>query len=158
MDWAKKLEERLKNKELALKENKKNFHVYQESAVRLFEWIEKKVKAIQQITIYRYMVGETASATSQIKALKLKCLEKYLDFVPEGVNLDSSKGTIRLRHNSRSLAQYTYLHLIVNPDSMASYPENLVWVLNENSSEGFEKLPVFSDEVLERLIERVFLE
>ena len=158
MDWAKRLEERLKNKELALKENKKNFHVYQEAAVRLFERIEKKIKVIEQITIYRYMVGETSSTAGQIKALKLKCLEKYLDFIPEGVNLDNSKGTIRLRHNSRSLAQYTYLNLIIDSQSPSSYPENLIWVLNENSSDSFEKLPVFDDENLERLIERVFLE
>ncbi len=158
MDWAKKLEERLKNKELALKENKKNFYVYQEAALKLFERIEKKVKTIEQISIYRYMVGETSSTPGQIKALKLKCFEKYLDFVPEGVNLDSSKGTIRLRHNSRTLAQFTYLHLVIDNQSESNYPDNLIWVLNEGSSESFENLPLFNDEALEKLIERVFLE
>ena len=104
------------------------------------------------------MVGQSENSAAQIKALKLKCNKKYLDFVPEGINLDRSKGTIRIRHNSRKIGQFSYLHLVVDPSSDIVYPANLIWVLNENSSEDFEKLPVFDASQLERLIELTFLD
>lgn len=158
MDWAKKFEEKLHGQEVAKQEHKKNFDIYQQSATKLYEWIEGKVKKIEKITIIRYMVGQSDTKRVQIRALKLKCYEKFLDFVPEGINLDQSKGTIRIRHNSHSLAQFTYLHLIINPNSKDIYPENLMWVLNESSSEPFTNLPVFDEAKLEYLIERTFLE
>ena len=158
MEWSEKFKQKLYQKELALQENKKNFQVYQNLALELFNFIEQKIKPIEVISTVKYMVGQSENTPVQIKALKLKCNKKYLDFVPEGINLDHSKGTIRIRHNSRAIAQFSYLHLVVDSSSDAVYPANLIWVLNENSSENFEKLPVFDASQLERLIELTFLD
>ena len=155
-EWAEKFRQKLKDKELASLETKKSFQIYQEAALKLFDNIEKKIKEIGVISSVRQMVGEVA--VSSIKALKLKCQDKYLELIPEGINLDESKGRIRIKHNCKLLSQFVYLHLTLDAQSTATYPENLMWVLNEKGTERLEGLPPFNDEMLEHLIEVVFLE
>ncbi len=158
-DWAEQFKNRIKAKEIAKQESKKNFNTYQQSVLKLFDFIESKIKGIDCIHAVRYLVSQSEVTTVQIKALKLQCLEKFLEFVPEGINLDNSKGTIRLRHNTRALSQFIYLHLIVDPNAtQQNYSENLIWVINQEGSENFNTLPRFDAEILERLVELTFLE
>ena len=158
MDWAKEFELKLKTKELARQETKKNFHMYETMTLRLFDEMERKIKKIPSIQIHRYIMAQTESIRPQLKALQLTCFDKRIEFTPEGINLDDSKGTIRIRHNSKNVNKFCYLHLIIDPHSTASYPDNLIWVINENSSQPFERLPPFDDRELEYLVERIFLE
>lgn len=157
-DWADQFRNKLKVKEIARQESKKNFQVYQQTVLRLFETIESKVKNIESIRVQRYLGSQSEVTPLQIRSLKLQCLEKYLEFVPEGINLDDSKGTIRLRHNCASLSQFIYLHLTIDPNSNQTYPDNLMWVINEEGATTFDDLPRFDDATLERLIELTFLE
>jgi hypothetical protein len=115
------------------------------------------MKQVDAISTLRYMVGE--SGGNAIKTLKLKCQDRFLEFSPEGINLDNSRGRIRVKHNAtRTLPPFVYLHLVVDLQSNAPYPENLVWVWNEKNAENFDSLPPFNDEVLEHLVETIFLE
>lgn len=157
-DWADLFRDKLKVKEIARQENKKNFQIYQQLVFKLFETIEGKIKKIDTIQIQRYLASQSEITPFQIKTLKLQCFEKYLEFVPEGINLDTSKGTIRLRHTCGTLSQFIYLHLTVNPHATQPYPENLHWVINEEGATTFDELPPFDDAALERLIELTFLE
>ena len=157
MDWAEKFTSKLKAKELARQEDKKNFKIYQSFAQKLFSNIESKMKQIEAISIMRHMVGQSETTPIQLKALKLKCYEKYLEFIPEGINLDNSKGTIRIKHNTRHLPQFTYLHLTIDPEAEESYPDNLIWVINKESRKNYVELPKFDDVELEKLVEKAFL-
>lgn len=155
--WADKFNRKLEEKELARQEAKKSFQIYQEAALKLFDLIEEKVKGIEAISTFRYMVGQAVTSPVPLKALKLKCLERYLDIIPEGINLDSSKGRIRLKHNSKGIPNFIYVHLIVDPNSSELYPDNLVWAYNDKGAETFGNLPFFDDEKLEHVIELIFL-
>lgn len=158
MNWQESFEQKLKTKELSRQETRKNFHIYETMTLRLFDELEEKLKFIPSIHISRYIMSQTDMVSPQLKALKLSCYEKIIEFTPEGINLDDSKGTIRIRHNSKNVTPFCYLHLIVDPDSEFLFPDNLIWVLNENSSQPFENMPHFDDRELEYLIERIFLE
>ena len=125
-DWAEQFKSKLKVKELARQEHKKSFDVYQQAVAKLFEMIERKIKGVECIQAARYMVSQSEITPVQIRGLKLQCLEKYIEFMPEGINFDTSKGTIRLRHNCSALNPFIYLNLIVDPQSTLPYPENLM--------------------------------
>ena len=156
-NWAEKFERKLKQKELGRQEAKKSFQIYSDAALKLFDFVEKKVKGIEVLSVVRQMVGQSETTPNAVKTLKIKCKDKFLEFLPEGINLDESKGRIRLRHNARGLHQFVYLHLVVDLQSEELYPANLVWVLNDRSATDFESLPPLDDKELEKLIEIVFL-
>lgn len=157
-NWGDKFKKKLQEKELANQENIKNFKIYQDATLKLFDFIEKKVKSIEAITVSRRVVG-TAGPTS-IKSLILKCQEKLIQFVPEGINLDSSRGRIRIHHTAKNLSKFIYLNLIIDPESTVPYPENLMWVYNITGAEdiAFKELSRFDDMQFENLIENCFLE
>ncbi len=159
-NWGDKFKKKLHDKELASQETKKSFHIYKDAAAKLFDDITDKVKDIEQISVVRTMVGQSTPTPGPIKALNLKCNPKYLRFVPEGINLDDSRGRIRIEHNCKSLAQFIYMHLTTDPKSQAVFPENLLWKLNAKGEdvENYETLPDFDDPQLEKLIETCFLE
>ena len=156
-EWAKKFERKLKQKELARQEAKKSFQIYSDASLKLFDFIERKVRGIEVLSVVRHMVGQSETTPNAVKTLKIKCQNKFVEFLPEGINLDESKGRIRLRHNARGLNQFVYLHLVVDPQLEEPYPDNLIWVLNENNATNFEELPPFTDKEIEKLIEIIFL-
>lgn len=158
-NWAEKFTKKLQDKELASQEAKKSFQIYKDSAVKLFDDIEAKVKNIREISIVRTVVGHSAPTPGPIKALNLKCPPKVLKFVPEGINLDESRGRIRIEHNCRNIPQFIYIHLIIDPASTAAFPDNLVWKYNCNDKcTDYTQLPNFGEAQLEELIETCFLE
>ena len=157
-NWAEKLQKKLKEKEVAKQEAGKRFDLYQEAVLRLFKDIELKLKDVEVISTQRIFTAQTSQTTSgpwePIKALVLKCSDSRLEFIPEGINLDSAQGRIRIRNSA--LGQFVYLHLIVDPESNS--PEDLIWVYNEKGdSLDFESLPKFTEELIEDVIERCFL-
>ncbi len=81
-----------------------------------------------------------------------------LEFFPEGMNLDESLGRIRIIHNA-SMPRFIYLHLTVDAQSEAQYPDNLMWAYNrEGETIAFDVLPKFDDDRMELLMESCFLE
>lgn len=154
-NWADKFKKKLQEKELASQENSKNAKIYQDHVIKLFEWMEKKVKQAEVISVARKV--ETAGPT---KSLILKCQDRQVGFLPEGINVDNTRGRIRVRHNCKNLSQFVYLHLITDINSNAPYPENLIWVINSNGLENvdYKELPRFEEQQLESLIETCFLE
>jgi hypothetical protein len=155
--WADKFKKKLQGKELASQENSKNAKIYQEYVLRLFDWVEKKVKEAEVISVSRKV--ETSGITP-LKSLVLKCQERQVSFLPEGINVDSSRGRIRIRHNCKNISQFIYLHLISDANSGAPYPENLIWIINLNGLENVDckDMPRFEEQQLENLIETCFLE
>lgn len=158
--WADKFTKKIKEKELALQKDKKNVSVYKTAALKLFDFIESKLKRVEVISTSRILVGDASPAPGSIKALCLKCQDRVLKFVPEGINLDDSRGRIRIEHKCRNLAKFIYLHLIVDVNSEAVYPENLIWVFNARGEDEFDftSYPRFDEQQLEKLIENCFLE
>ena len=159
MNWADKFQDKLRKKELASQEARKSFGVYQKYALELFDSIESKVKSVEVINVVRTVIGHSGPAPGPIKALTLKCHGYFIKFIPEGINLDDSRGRVRIEHNAKALSKFIYMHLIIDRQSDAPYPENLLWVLNINGETDiiFEELPPFGDKELENLIETCFL-
>lgn len=158
--WSENFKKKLQEKDRASQEAKKSFQVYKDALMQLFDHIESKVKSVAEISIVRTVVGSSSPTPGPIKALTLKCGDKFLKFVPEGINPDQSRGRIRIEHNNKSLSKFIYLHLIIDPKSTAIFPDNLIWVFNANGEDvaDFTQLPQFEEKHLEQLMENCFLE
>ena len=152
-NWADKFKKKLQEKEQASQENTKSAKTYQDATTKLFDHIEKKIKEIGMIAVTKNGLP--------MKSLHLKCQDKLLSFIPEGVNVDSSRGRIRVKHNCKNLSQFIYLNMMIDPKSAAAYPDNLMWVINWNGTledVKLDTLPEFKNDQLERLIEVCFVE
>ncbi len=162
-DWTNKFKQKLQAKEAMKQDSTKKFKVYRDSIEALFLCVENKVKNIEEITVSRKLVAQTSQGISgpneMIKILLLRCALKYIEFNPEGINLDTSHGRIRFKQNS-SLGQFVYLHLVIDPNSTANYPDNLIWVYNAkgDNMDDYASLPEFDEVLMEEIIERCFLE
>lgn len=165
-EWQDQFQSRLDDKKKAQQEERKSFQVYRDKVVSLFEGIEAKVRAVAAIQVSRRIVGRTEAYRMDvkgpfetIKSLCLRCGERTLEFVPDGINTPVGRGRIRVVHSSRKLGQFVYLYLVKDPRSDRPFPENLAWVV-QDQKDGMEptRCPVFDDRALERLIEVSFLE
>ncbi len=163
--WGDKFRSRLEEQKQAKQEERKSFDIYRDHVMRLFDTIEGKVKNVAAIQVSKPIVGRTefygkdVRGLETVKSLCLKCGDKTIEFLPDGINTPYGKGRIRLRHSSKKLGQFVYLYLVKDPKSASPYPENLTWVI-QDQKDGQEptRCPVFDDRRIEDVIEACFLD
>lgn len=165
-DWSEKFKNRMEEKQRAASEERQNFAIYRDQVLRLFTSIEEKVKSVPGIKVSRTVAARTeeyrrdvAGPIDAVKSLQIRCGERTLEFIPDGVNTPIGKGRVRVRHHTKKLGQYVFLYLLKDPKSSRPYPDNLVWVI-QDQKDGHEptRCPVFDEKTLERVIEACFLE
>jgi len=165
-DWSEKFSNKLEAKQQARQAARRDFQAYSTAVRGLFDWVEKKVKGISAIQVDRPVMArnkdfgaDVAGPIDMIKSLKLSCGAQVVELVPEGINTPYGMGRLRLRHRAKRLNDYLFLYLISDAASERPYPENLIWVIND---QGDNQPPAefgpFDDAVLENLIEAAFLE
>jgi hypothetical protein len=94
------------------------------------------------------------STTEHLEKLTLTLEDRRLQFIPEGINYQTGAAPLRVEHNNpREQPQTILLHLRL----MNRTPENpdgeIAWMVKI----GYKNFSVFTEEILERLLESVFL-
>jgi len=160
--FNRKYKERMERTRREYAQRNRLFDVYKEKVGMLFDMIEKKVSGTpveverQKIEIERRL-SIFESRKEEFEALKLKLQEYELSFTPEGISYQTGAASLRIEHNNpREQPQTLYLHLRVLSDEQKNPKENkeeMVWMIKI----GYRNFSIFSEEILERLLESIFL-
>ena len=130
-------------------ERNRLFEQYKKQVTDLFDLIEKRVDGTPIRSNREYVAVERKisifeSTTEHLEKLTLT-LENYrLHFIPEGLNYQTG---------AASQPQTLYLHLRVINKTQENPLGELAWMVKI----GFRNFSAFSEEIIERLLESVFL-
>ena len=140
-------------------ERNRLFEQYKKQVTDLFDLIEKRVDGTPIRSNREYVAVERKisifeSTTEHLEKLTLT-LENYrLHFIPEGLNYQTGAASLRIEHNNpREQPQTLYLHLRVINKTQENPLGELAWMVKI----GFRNFSAFSEEIIERLLESVFL-
>ncbi|MCX7702965.1 MAG: hypothetical protein N2234_02535 [Planctomycetota bacterium] len=157
--FNRKYKERAERTKVEYAQRNRLFDVYNEMVHSLFDLIERKVEGTP-ITVERSPVqierrlSIFESKKEELPALKLKLQEYEISLIPEGINYQTGAASLRLEHNNpREQPQTLYLHLRVINESEDNPEGEMVWMIKI----GFRNFSVLSEEILEKLIESIFL-
>ena len=157
--FNRKYKERMERTRREFAQRNRLFDDYRTKVAELFSAIKEKVAGTpivvekEPITIER-RISIFESAPEQFEVLTLKLQEHEIRFVPEGLNYRTGAASIRIEHNNpREQPQTLYLHLRVVRKNEADKDGELAWMIKI----GYRNFSVFSEELLERLLEGIFL-
>lgn len=140
-------------------ERNRLFEQYKNKLTDLFDLIEQKVNGTPIRSNREYVSVERKisifeSTTEHLEKLTLTLENFRLHYIPEGINYQTGAASIRIEHNNpREQPQTIYLHLRVVNKSEENPLGELAWMVKI----GFRNFSTFSEEILERLLESVFL-
>ena len=157
--FCRKYKERMERTRREYAERNRLFDDYKRKVGELFETVEREVDGTP-ITVERQpvdlerQISIFESRHEAFESLILKLQEFEIRFVPEGLNYRTGAATVRIEHNNpREQPQTLYLHLrLVRKNEKESEGE-LRWMIKI----GYRNFSTFSRELLERLIEGIFL-
>lgn len=140
-------------------ERNRLFEQYKKKVTDLFDSIESKITGTPVRSSREYVAVERKisifeSTTEHLEKITLT-LESYrLHFIPEGINYQTGAASLRIEHNNpREQPQTIYLHLRLVGKTEENPEGELDWMVKI----GFRNFSSFSEEILERLLESVFL-
>jgi hypothetical protein len=135
------------------------FDVYNEMVKTLFELIERKVSGTPIVVEKNNVNVERRlsifeSRKEELPSLKLRLQEYEISFIPEGINYQTGAASLRVEHNNpREQPQTLYLHLRRVNENEGNSEGEMVWMIKI----GFRNFSALSEEILEKLIESIFL-
>jgi len=140
-------------------ERNRLFEQYKKHVTDLFDLIESRVTGTPIRSNREYVAVERKisifeSTTEHLEKLTLTLENFRLHFIPEGINYQTGAASLRIEHNNpREQPQTIYLHLRLVNKSESNPLGELAWMVKI----GFRNFSIFSGEILERLLESVFL-
>jgi len=140
-------------------ERNRLFEQYKHHVTDLFDLIERRVSGTPIRSNREYVAVERKisifeSTTEHLEKLTLTLENFRLHFIPEGINYQTGAASLRIEHNNpREQPQTIYLHLRVVNKTDENPLGDLAWMVKI----GFRNFSVFSELILERLVESVFL-
>jgi hypothetical protein len=140
-------------------ERNRLFEQYKNQLIDLFDLIERRVAGTPIRSSREYVAVERKisifeSTSEHLEKLTLTLENFRLHFIPEGINYQTGAASMRIEHNNpREQPQTIYLHLRVVKKTEENPLGELAWMVKI----GFRNFSTFSEEILERLLESVFL-
>ena len=167
-DWKDRFKDGIADRERALAQPRKissqDFAHYKRHVLELYERLCTKVTDIPQIEVTRPIVTrsdrcrvDVQGMIETVHALVLRFQDRRLELLPEGLNLEQSRGRVRLRHNGKQLSRFLYATL--EPRDQDAEAQESEWYLldKEKPPRSSERLQRLEDELLEEILEKVFL-
>ncbi len=140
-------------------ERNRLFDQYKKHVTDLFDLIERKasgtpIRSNREYVAVERKISIFEATTEHLEKLTLTLENFRLHFVPEGINYQTGAASLRIEHNNpREQPQTIYLHLRVVNKTEENPLGDLAWMVKI----GFRNFSVFSELILERLLESVFL-
>jgi hypothetical protein len=157
--FNKKHKEKVERTQREYAERNKFFDRYKGLVSELYNMVESKiagtpVRASREYVSVERRISIFESTTEHLEKLTLTLEDRRLHFIPEGINYQTGAAPLRVEHNNpREQPQTISLHL--RPINRT--PENpdgeIAWMVKI----GYRNFSVFTEEILERLLESVFL-
>lgn len=160
--FNRKYKERMERTRREYAQRNRLFDVYKEKVNTLFSMIEQKVEGTpirvtrEPVEVERRL-SIFESRKEEFETLRLRLQEYELLFIPEGISYQTGAASLRIEHNNpREQPQTLYLHLRVIPSEKKNPKDTrdgMVWMIKI----GYRNFSIFSEEILERLLESIFL-
>ncbi len=140
-------------------ERNRLFEQYKKQVTDLFDLSERKltgtpIRSSREYVAVERKISIFESTTEHLEKLTLTLENFRLHFIPEGINYQTGAASLRIEHNNpREQPQTIYLHLRVVNKTEENPLGELAWMVKI----GFRNFSAFSEEIMERLLESVFL-
>lgn len=157
--FIRKYKERLERTRREFAQRNRFFEVYKEKVRQLYELLESKADGTpietERIPIeLERRVSIFESRKEQFEILVLRLQEYQIRFVPEGMNYQTGAMSLRIEHNNpREQPQTLWVHLRVIKGDESGEKEELAWMIKI----GYRNYSQLTEEIIERLLESVFL-
>ena len=157
--FNRKYQERLERTRREFAQRNRLFEVYKDKVRQLYELLEKKVNGTpietERVPLElerRLSIFESRKEPFEILVLRLQ--EHQIRFVPEGMNYQTGAMSLRIEHNNpREQPQTLWVHLRTIKRDETESGEVLAWMIKI----GYRNYSQLTEEIIERLLESVFL-
>jgi len=157
--FMRKYQERLERTRREFAQRNRLFEIYKEKVRQLYDLLESKVKGTpiktERVPLQlerRVSIFESKKEPFEILVLRLQ--EYQIRFVPEGMNYQTGAMSLRVEHNNpREQPQTIWIHLRSIKRDESEQSEELAWMIKI----GYRNYSQLTEEIIERLIESVFL-
>ncbi|MFH1422041.1 MAG: hypothetical protein ABIH42_04940 [Planctomycetota bacterium] len=140
-------------------ERNKFFDQYKSNVTGLFNTVETKIagtpiRASREYVGVERRISIFETTIEHLEKLTLT-LESYrIHFIPEGINYQTGAASLRIEHNNpREQPQTISLHLRPINKTIENPEGEFVWMVKI----GYRNFSVFSEEIVERLLESILL-
>ncbi len=157
--FNRKYHEKAEKTRLEYLERNRLFEQYKQHVTELFDMIVHKIDGTPIRSNREYVAVERKvsifeSTTEHLEKFTLTLENFRLHFVPEGINYQTGAASLRMEHNNpREQPQTIYLHLRFTNKTEQNPEGELRWMVKI----GYRNFSILSEEIIERLLESVFL-